>query len=163
MGLIVVAAVAATLPTDNGYAQVVRRPSLIEFRIAQEAAAPELEYVVSPFLEEGIYVDQEAVLQPDGISHASASIRSKRLILHIELTEEAALQLAATTEANVGRQMAFFFGSQLLSSTVIVEPLRSDVLNVSNVLDVALDTDVLPASLTDTIVSTIAARWPPRW
>jgi hypothetical protein len=132
--------------------------SLIELRVAREVPAPGLLRVSSPVLGEGrdIYVEKTAFLQAEGITFASVAAQPGRLVIALELTDEAASRMTEATAANVGRQAAVFFGSRLLSSTRIIEPLRSKHVQV------AVEISSLPPGLSEEIASRIAARWPRR-
>lgn len=130
--------------------------SLIEFRIAQEVPAPGLQRLGSPVLAEGreIYVEKAAFLKAEGIRFASVAAQPGRLVIALEFTDEAASRLTEVTEANVGRQLAIFIGSRLVSSARIVEPPRSRHAQFT------VKTASLPPGVPEEIVSRFAARWP---
>jgi preprotein translocase subunit SecD len=95
----------------------------IEFRIAQDSAAPDHFAALVPELRDSIYVSNHVEISDAQIDSVNPQVMDRGLLLSIWFAPEGEKQLAKVTSANIGRRLAVCIGNDVMSAAEIVQGL----------------------------------------
>ena len=106
-----------------GCAQSV--PVSLEFRIAEEEAAPGLTEMTVEHSGESIFVHDTVLLDESHVKDAAVTNPGGHAtVIEVEFTPEGARKFEEVTEANVGKMCAMIVNGRLVSAPIIRDTIR---------------------------------------
>jgi preprotein translocase subunit SecD len=122
-----VACIAACADAEPEGASWPTAPVQIEFRIAEEMAAPGLVPVEVLGEGETVYLRDQAIMTNSHVTAANAFPIVEGAMLEVWLNEDGRERLVAATTENPGQRFAVLIDSVVVSAARIVEPLQTDL------------------------------------